>query len=168
MAEGFETWVSSLASGDPSDLIVATPGAVEFLREMFDERGPVAAEVIALAAQERQIQLARSAVELLGADLRATTELQAPPFEHRIEDGAVRVAYWGRYAPSTIMTITGPEVVAEVSDFMQDEIVEGLHAAWPVCPDHHFGAYVQIAGGQAVWNCRSQQHVIAVVGRLAR
>jgi hypothetical protein len=89
-------------------------------------------------------------VELLGADLRASTNLQPPPFEHRIDDGGVRAGYWGRYATITVMAMTAPHVVAEVGDFMQGEIVEDLHAAWPVCAAHRHGAHAGIIDGQAV------------------
>ena len=151
MIERFEEWVASVAPRDPSDPGELAPGAMQFLREIFDERGPVPPEDVELAQLERQIELARATVELVGGDLRASTNLQPPPFEYRIDDGGVRVAYWGRYATSTIMAITVPHVVAEVADFMQEEIVEDLHAAWPVCPAHQLGAYSDLADGRAVW-----------------
>jgi hypothetical protein len=167
MEERFQAWVASQAPQDPPDAGELADGAMEFLREIFDERGPVPVEDVERAGQERQIGLARVAVELLGADLGASTNLQAPPFEHRIDDGAVRVAYCGRYASMTIMAMSAPHVVAEVADFMQEEIVEDLHAAWPVCPAHQLGTYAQVVDGRAVWYCRNHQHAVAAIGQLA-
>jgi hypothetical protein len=168
MAERFQEWVASLAVQDPYDPGELAPGAMEFLQQIFDGRGPVPVEDVERARQERQIELARAAVELLGLDLRASTNLQPPPFEHRIDDGAVRVAYWGRYASITIMAMSAPHVAAEIADFMQEQIIEDLHAAWPMCPAHQLGSYTEIVDGRAVWYCRKHQHIVAAIGQLAR
>jgi hypothetical protein len=168
MAERFQEWVVSLAPQDPSDPDELAPGVMELLREIFDVRGPVPVEDVELARQERQTELVRAAVELLGADLGASTDLQPPPFEYRIDDGDVRVAYWGRYASITIMAVSAAHVVAEVADFMQEEIVEDLHAAWPTCHSHQLGTYAEIVDGRPVWYCRKHQHAVAAIGQLAR
>jgi hypothetical protein len=168
MDDRFHAWVASVAPQDPSDPGELAAGGMDFLREIFDERGPVPAEDVELARQVRQIELARAAVESLGADLGASTSLRPPPFEYRMDGGEVRVAYWGRHATVTITAMSAPHVVAEVADFMQDEIVEDLHAAWPVCPDHQLGTYAEIVDERAVWFCRKHQHVVAAIGQLGR
>jgi hypothetical protein len=168
MAERFQEWVASIARQGPSDPGELSPAAMQFLQEIFDQRGPLPAGDVELAQQERQIELARAAVELVGADIRASTNLQPPPFEYRIDDGGVRVAYWGRYATSAISAMTVPHLVVEVADFMQEEIVEDRHAAWPVCPAHQLGTYSEIVDGRAVWYCRKHQHIVAAIGQLAR
>lgn len=76
VAERFQERVASLAPQDPADPGELAPGAMEFLREIFDERGPVPVEDVERARQERQIELARAAVELLGADHGASTDVQ--------------------------------------------------------------------------------------------
>lgn len=168
VVDEFQAWVASLGLADPSDPGDLVAGAMDFLREVFENRGPVTFEVVTEAAWERQVALARAAVELISRDLRATTDLPAPPFEHRAEpDSGVRVSYWGSYASTTVTAVRATEVTAEIADFMQDEIVEDLHTGWPMCPEHAVGAYAQVSDGQAVWFCRAHQHVVAPIGGLA-
>jgi hypothetical protein len=57
-----------------------------------------------------------------------------------IDNRAPSARHWGRYAPAPIMEITASMVICEVSDFMQDEIVEELQTGWPMRPDHGVGA----------------------------
>ena len=66
------------------------------------------------------------------------------------------------------MALEAAGVMAEVADFMQDEIVEDLHTGWPMCTQHAVGAYAHVTDGQAVWFCRTHRHVVAPIGRLAR
>ncbi len=118
--------------------------------------------------RQRQLVLARDAADLFCVDLRATNELETPPFDVRIESTGVRVGYWRSYATSTVMAITAPEVICEVSNLMQDEVVEDIHSGWPMCPQHSVEAYPRLVEDQAVWYCRTFQHIVAPIGRLAR
>jgi hypothetical protein len=122
MVEGFQDWVSSLIPRDRVDPAEPGASATAFLREIFDEHRALTPEDVQRRARERQIELAREAVGLVSADIRSTTDLEPPPFEYRLDGGAPRIAYWGRYAPSPIIEFTAPGVICEVSDFMQDEI----------------------------------------------
>ncbi|HET6866957.1 MAG TPA: hypothetical protein VFH80_13640, partial [Solirubrobacteraceae bacterium] len=91
----FDEWIACLgASG--------SPGARESLRRVFDEHGPVSPEEAARIGRDHQMALARVAVALVGHDIVATTGQEAPPFAYRDEAGAVRLAYWGRFAATPL------------------------------------------------------------------
>lgn len=84
------------------------------------------------AVRDRQRQYAQEAVELVAADIGASTRLPPPSWEFRIEeDRAIRAAYWGQFATMTLMGVTRDEVLVEVADFRQDEVIEDLHSPWP-------------------------------------
>jgi hypothetical protein len=116
-----------------------------------------------------QIEFAREAVELVAADILASTLLVPPSWQFRTEDdGAVRVAYFSHFAPTTLMGVNRADLVVEVADFMQDEVIEDLHGPWPSCPAHDKGGYAQIANHKPVRFCRFGGHVIAAIGQLSR
>ena len=113
------------------------------------------------------VALARDAVARFGHDVRATTNLEPPPFEHRDEDGGIRLAYWGQYATMWLLGTTAPEIAVEVADFMQGEVMEELHAAWPECTTHRIGLHPELVLGQASWVCRAGGHVMSEIGNLS-
>ena len=128
-----------------------------------DEEYPSLEEV----ARQLQLDNVRLATELVGADIASSTDLPAPSWEYRIEDdGAVRVGCFNHFAPMTLLAIELAEVIAEVADFIQDEIIEDLHSPWPVCPDHETGTYAQVVENEAVWHCRFGGHAVATIGQL--
>jgi hypothetical protein len=155
----FESWAASLGSG-------MTPEATAFLRRVFHQHGPVSSRQLEQIGQDHQVALARVAVELVGRDIAATTDQETPPFECRDEEGAVRVAFWGRYATTTVMGLTQREVTVEVAEFMQAEVMTDLHRAWPGCPDHRAGLHPSRGAERAEWTCRVGGHVVAPVGEL--
>jgi hypothetical protein len=169
VADSFDEWMSVIEPPDELDPTGVPPrGKREFLRAIFDEHGALGADQVRARWIERQLELARDAAELFAADVRATTDIEPPSFEFRTESDGVRVAYRGSYATTAVMAITAPEVICEVSDFMQDEVVEDLHSGWPMCPEHAVGAYPGVVEDGAVWYCRKFQHIVAPIGRLAR
>ena len=117
----------------------------------------------------RQLQLAhaRVATELVGADIASSTDMPAPSWDYRIEEGgAFRLAHFSHFATSPVMGIDREDVIVEVADFMQDEVIEDLHSPWPVCPDHDTGTYAQVVEGKAAWYCRFGSHAVAAIGQL--
>lgn len=120
VADDFDAWVRSLPG------TVSAEGMV-FLREVFDAHGPVSIEEAERIGHEHQAALARVAVGLVGHDITTTTDQEAPPFEYRDDDAGFRLAYWGRFATTTLSALTQPEVTVEVADFMQDEVMEDVH-----------------------------------------
>jgi hypothetical protein len=113
-----------------------------------------------------RVVLAREAVLLFGHDLRATRRLESPSFEFRDEAGDIRVAYWGQYSTMTLLGRTRAEIAVEIADFMQEEVMEDLHAAWPECLAHSVGLHPELASGRPSWVCRAGNHVIAEIGGL--
>jgi hypothetical protein len=100
--------------------------------------------------------------------MRASTRLP-PPWEFRAEDNrAIRVAYWGQFATTTLMRLPREDVLAEVADYIQDQVTEDLHSPWPVCPVPDTGGYAQLVDRQPVWFCRFGSHTIAAIGQLTR
>jgi hypothetical protein len=143
----FDEWVASLGGS-------VSPEATELLRCVFGKHGPVSPQQAARIGREHQLALARAAVGLVGHDIAATTNREAPPFEYRDEGSVVRLAYWGQFATTPLSALTQPEMTVDVADFMQDEIMEDVHGAWPQCQQHGTGVHPSSASHQAVWVCR--------------
>jgi hypothetical protein len=155
----FDGWVASLGGS-------MTPEARTLLRRIFDQHGPVSSRDVERIGHEHQVALARVAAELVGRDIAATTDQQVPPFEYRDEHGAVRVAFWGRYATTTIAGLTQQEVTVQVAEFMQEEVMRNLQRTWPRCPEHRAGLHPSRESERAAWTCRAGGHVVAAVGEL--
>jgi hypothetical protein len=169
VADSFDEWMSVIDPPDELDSTGVPPrGKQEFLRAIFDKHGVLGADQVRARWIERQLELARDAAELVGADVRATTDIETASADLRIESDGLRVAYLGSYATTTVMAITAPEVICEVSDSMQDQVVEDVHSGWPMCPEHAVGAYPRVVENRAVWYCRKFQHIVAPIGQLAR
>ncbi len=93
----FDEWVQSLQLGDPEgpDPGVTPVGTSEFLREVFDTRGPVSVMEVQRAWDDREDALARHAVNLFLADVHRTTMLRPTIKVWRNEDGDLVVSYAG-------------------------------------------------------------------------
>ncbi|MEU6444721.1 hypothetical protein [Streptomyces sp. NPDC047046] len=66
-----------------------------------------------------------------------------------------------------------PGAVAAVAEAAQESLMELLHRAWPVCPDHRLGTHLcDTPDGTPAWGCsgargeRPVPHVLAPVGAL--
>ena len=68
---------------------------------MFDQDGRLDRDAAERIFRAHQLALAREAVELVWHDVRATIELEPPPFEYRDEDGSIRLAFRGQYCDGT-------------------------------------------------------------------
>jgi hypothetical protein len=166
----FEAWLPTVLVEDPLDPTGFWPeGMIELAQGVFDTQGTVAVDRFWSFVRERQIEHAALAVTRFGDDLVATTDLERPSFEYRLEDvWGPRVAYFGSYASTPLMAVTEAEVIREVSDFMQDEVIEDLHSPWPTCPMHSGAVLARVQDGVAVWLCRTGDHAQSEIGRLAR
>jgi hypothetical protein len=120
---------------------------------------------------EKQLVLARLAVGLVEADLDRTAGFAAMRFDVDVrtvndEFELVVVSYRGSYKTPAIFSLQHPEATAEVADYLQDLIQDKISATWPVCPQHDRGLYAQVDRGEAVWYCRSGQHIVSKIGSL--
>ncbi len=159
MTTAFDDWLASFG-GD-----VSAEGK-KSLRQVFDQHGPVSPEQAERIGREHQVALARVAVTLVGHDIAATTGQQAPPFDYREDETGIRLAYCGQPASTTLSALTQPEMTVEVTEFMQDEVMEDLHRAWPECPQHRSGLHPSSEPNEPVWLCRAGGHVVAAIGAL--
>jgi hypothetical protein len=155
----FDEWTASLGGN-------VSPEARSFLQGVFDERGPISRDEAERIGHDHQVALARKAVGLLGHDIAATTELTAPSFEYREEDGSIRLSIWGSYATDPIFGLSQAHVTVEVADFVHEEVIDGLHALWPECHQHRVGLHPSLAADRAVWICHAGAHEVADIGKL--
>jgi len=111
------------------------------------------------------VALAQQAADAVSADLHHTIpdppEITVRPW---MENGVCIEVLNGYTAPSMWAT-TEPEAIAEVADYIQDQIAQTL-GAWPVCPKHGTGLHAEVQDGKAVWRCRFGNHSIAAIGAL--
>jgi hypothetical protein len=168
----FVDWVSSLTQFAPDHLDPTGElpvGAIEFLTNVFETKGAVPSAELDALWVGRQLELAHAAFSMVMADYQVTTEFTAPSFEYRIEDGnAIRPAYRGQYATMPITHITAAYVTFEVAEFVQDEVMEELHRAWPTCPQHGFGLHARTGLEHPDWYCRTYHHSVGTIGQLPR
>ena len=113
-----------------------------------------------------QLAFAQDAVALVARDISMTTNTDPPPFEYRDEGGSIRLAFWGRFATTPISGLTQAAVAVEVADFMQGEVMEDVHGAWPLCRDHGVGLHPALSSERAAWTCRAGAHAVADIGQL--
>ena len=156
MDPGCEDWIASLPGG-------VSTRALPLLREIFDAHGPLSPDELNQIFLPRMVDWARDAFGLVVHDLKAGSDLEPPPFEHRRDQG-VWVAYWGQYATHPIFGLSQTEVTVEVADFMQEQIVKDLWSGWPVCPAHSGTVLPQVVDAAAVWLCRAGDHRDACFG----
>jgi hypothetical protein len=165
----FETWLVQVAPLDELDPGVRPAGAAQWLREIFDRRGPISVQELRTEGQRFQMDLAQDAVALVLRDMRTTTKA-TPNVELRLDDeyGLV-VSYNGGFTTPAMMAMQNPEATREIADYLQGEIMEdgAVWTAWPTCRAHHNGLHAQIHDDVAVWYCRTGSHPVAAIGQLA-
>jgi hypothetical protein len=176
----YETWRRTLNGGPvelgrlgPSDAESLTIGFSEFTQEVFRDRGPISTAEFDKAYSERQLLLARHAVDLVVADLGRAAGVDVMRFDVGTRQPftdddfeQVVVSYRGSFRTPVIFSLRDPEATVEVSDNMHDLILDEIHQAWPVCPIHDRGLYPQVDLGDAVWYCRSGNHPVSKIGEL--
>ena len=160
VTNAFDEWAASLGS-------VSLADARAWLRRVFDEHGPISPEQLQWIGRDDQLAFARVAVRLVGHDITATTNREAPPFEYRDEDCSIRIAYWGQYARSPVFGLTQAQVIVEVADFMHDEVTEDVRGVWPECRRHQVGLHPTLTPSGPAWLCRVGGHAVADVGELS-
>jgi hypothetical protein len=125
----------------------------------------------ARAFRARQIELARQAVEIVRADIHRTTTLR-PRIEVTDVENWMFLLYLATDGSSSHSSLHVPsddmaDVLTAVADHVQDDVMEDLHASWPVCADRQFGAHAHTYRGVATWWCQHPGHVVSAVGSLA-
>lgn len=171
MTRDFATWVESVlppAEPDPGgDVGVRPVGTMEFLREIFDERGPVSTAAVSAAWRERALALTRTGVELFRADLERTSGVRPVIDVWWSDELNTPVAeYYSNYTTPPLISIRAPEAICEVADNLRDHAVEDLWRGWPECPYDGRALHPQPVDGRAVWYCRTGDHVVAPIGEL--
>jgi hypothetical protein len=163
----YEAWRKQVAPQDGSDPGVRPDGADTFMQEVFARFGPISVEELKAEAHRVVLDLARTAVDLVRRDLHRTTDVR-PLVEVRLDpELGLIISYNAGYTTPAFTAMQYPEATVEIADYLQGEIVGDLWTVWPVCPSHGSGLDPKISDGKAVWSCRAEAHVVAVIGGLA-
>lgn len=167
VTDEFHAWLAQVAPRDAHDPGIPVAGADEWLRAMFERRGPISAEELDLEATEVAMQLARDAVERFLRDLHATTD-ERPLIEIRQDDEyGVIVSYDGEYTTPAFLAMRDPEATCELADYLQTEVHRAIGRTWPTCHEHGAGLHAATDGVQAIWSCHARGHQVAIIGELA-
>jgi hypothetical protein len=167
----FEKWVAEIShnpDAPPDDPGVVSTGWRRWLRRFFEARGPVARDVVTLAAMEHQTALAKETVAMVLADLHRTMDVR-PVVEVDVwMESSIRISIDGGYTTPSMWEVEQPEAFAEVADYFQEQLDQNpiLGSLWPVCGDHDVGLHAEVHDGRAVWWCRLGDHVVATIGAL--
>ena len=163
----FDEWLVAVDLDAPA---AANPQVRTWAWLFYEEHGPLDPVMVRLALDLRTIELLEWAMELVRADVAATTSLH-PRLEIRTESwGAgdiVFAAYNGSYRSGAGWPFAERDLLVELADYLRDHVVEDLWRAWPLCPAHGEILYPEIAGADAVWMCRRHGHAAARIGSLA-
>lgn len=165
MAQGFKQWVDSITEDADEGTGGLAMGAIDFFREVFDERGPVPVDELSGLWSERELTLAREAVNLVAADIRATTIL-SPSIEVRRKDDLLIVSFNGNYQSPPMLSMRAPESICEVAENLRDHVMDEVWTVWPACPTHGRGLSARPVAGLASWVCPTADHVVASIGSL--
>jgi hypothetical protein len=161
----FEDWAESLGIDRGDDRERRRPDSFDrWLHALFD-RGRVTEESVIAAYLLELIERTRQNLTVVLADIERTTELR-PDIIVDDYEGTIRVSVDGSYQTPSVTEWTNPEALAELADYLQDQLTEEPWRAWPVCPEHHLGLYTEVHDHRAVWWCRSGDHPVAPVGAL--
>lgn len=167
MTQEFNEWVEAITTNDDDDDTgQQAVGAIEFFREVFDERGPVSADELSDAWSTRELTLARRAADLVAADIRATTNISSPNIVVRRVGRLLIVSYDGNYRTPTMFSMRAPESICEVAENLRDHVMDEVWTAWPACPTHGRGLSARPIDNIASWVCPSGDHVVARIGHL--
>lgn len=79
------------------------PGGIDFLREVFQERGAVSGKEVEAAWADRMIEVTCAAVLLVERDIRRTTKLRDARVRVWAEDDLVIVTLNGDYKPRPVL-----------------------------------------------------------------
>jgi hypothetical protein len=142
------------------------PGALEVLRELFDQRGPISREEVDRVGQELETALADRAVNLVSADIQRTTALTPDIAVWRHEDGTLVVSYNGNYSEPAFTSMRAPEAICDVADNLLAHVMNDLWTVWPQCPTDEYGLDPRIVDGVATWCCRLDNDVVSPIGEL--
>lgn len=167
MPPGFQAWVDSITeAGDDGRGGEPVAGTVEFLAAVFDEHGPISVDEVASIWRGRQGELAREAVRLVAADVRATTTIAVPDIDVGMQDNLLIVSFNGNVQTPAMYSISAPEAICEVTENLRDHVMDEVWTVWPVCPTHGRGLKAQPVDGTASWVCPDSDHTVAAIGNL--
>jgi hypothetical protein len=167
VSSDFDQWFSITSPKDELDPGGYYPASwTRFFHEMFDRHGPLTREEFDVEWHRRRIELARDGVARALPDVLTTTALK-PSIEVRWDpEFELIIAVDEGYQTPVMESMYAPEATCEVAEYIRDWVVEELWNVWPLCHDHNYGLYVESHDGDAVWYCRTAEHVVAPVGRL--
>jgi hypothetical protein len=154
------------------------------------------AQRVATPATEEELEAiarAEAALRLVVQDIEGTTSIREPSRIQRYDDwvaegprnplatifgadhddvdpsedeGVVVACHWDGRAFALNGDQPQVEMVVDIAAQLQDDVIDEVWGAWPVCPGHVHPMVLDIVDGQAVWECPSDGHVVAPVGQL--
>lgn len=166
MTQEFNEWVESITTDDDDGTAQLAVGAIEFFREVFDERGPVSVDELPDAWSARELTLAHEAAELVAADIRATTNISSPNIVVRREGHLLIVSYNGNYQTPPMFSLRAPESICDAAENLRDHVMDEVWTVWPACPTHGRGLSARPIDNIASWVCPTEDHVVARIGHL--
>lgn len=137
-----------------------------------------------LAALER----AESALRLVVRDIESTTSIREPasiirygdwvrataqglaPLDLDLQDDEDQLMFAVQFGGNS-RSLQGSESVAELAAdiawWVQDDVIDELRTAWPVCPQHKHPLFPEAVAGVAVWICPVNPSSTVPIGALA-
>jgi hypothetical protein len=108
-----------------------------------------------------------TAIRLLSADVRATTNLR-PVIMVRFDDEKHMLLYsFDGHQFGPLRASTAAEAVMAIADLVQDDMIDNLWPPWPPCPGHGHPAQAELRSGQPVWVCPGTGTLLSEIGHLS-
>ncbi|MEY2451232.1 MAG: hypothetical protein QOD92_806 [Acidimicrobiaceae bacterium] len=160
----FEQWSApKLIETGPA---VRTDAVRAWLQEVFDAEGPINDARLAERAADRQLALAKEAVDLVmsdaarsepGVDLEVTVDAY---------EGSLRISVDGSFETPSMLEWERAAAIAEVASYLQEYLCEKVRGTWPTCSMHDLGLHATTRDGVALWLCTEGPHTVTVIGGL--
>lgn len=159
-----EAWIDRLYPPEPDSFFA--PGWREWLHELFVVRGGIELDEVERLARSVTEERARQACGLVARDAQATLG-ETVEISTVTDEWGVRVSVDGQIVGGVpLMAIGQIELVVEVADGAQEEIMDDWRV-WPECPHHNAGLHPELRDGEAIWNCRTGDHQVGLIGHLS-
>lgn len=168
----FEGWLDRLGgttpgSEDDNEMVgdPVTGAELQWLRRLYDVRGPVEPDDAWSAFYTDLLALAGEAVAAVMGDLRRTTSHRPRVVVDLYLGTTVRISIDEGYTTPSMSSIDHATAFVEVADYFQTELAYDLRL-WPQCERHNTGLHPEVRGDKGVWCCRLGKHDVGSIGHL--
>ena len=166
----FEAWFDSISPelGDAwsgAELHRRSAALRRWFHSFYEQHGPADRPSVERAFLLDLVELTRQNVRIVMPEVERTTKLR-PTVEVEEFQEAVRVSVDGSYTTPSVKEWENPEALVDLAGYIQEQVIDELNSAWPVCPKHGQVLIPEVHNGVGTWWCRPEDHAVCEIGQL--